>query len=46
MEKDNKRESLMNLYDVCNEIFEKYEDCFYTKEEVKDLKKDEKNKFL
>lgn len=46
MEKDNKKENLMNLYDVCNEIFKKYDDCFYTKEEVNELKKDEKNKFL
>lgn len=46
MEKDIKRENLINLYDVCNEIFEKYEDCFYTKDEVIKLKKNEENKFI
>lgn len=46
MEKNIKKENLANLYDVCNEIFKKYEDCFYTKEEVKKLKEDKKNKFI
>lgn len=40
-----KKEDLKRLYDVCNKIFKKKE-CFYTKEEVKELKKDEKNKFI
>lgn len=40
-----KKEDLKRLYDVCNKIFKKKE-CFYTKEEIKELKKDEKNKFI
>lgn len=40
-----KKEDLIKLYDVCNEIFKKKE-CFYTKEEVKKLKEDKNNKFL
>lgn len=40
-----KKEDLKRLYDVCNKIFKKKE-CFYTREEVKELKKDEKNIFL
>lgn len=40
-----KKEDLKRLYDVCNKIFKKKE-CFYTKEEVKELKKNEKNKFI
>ena len=40
-----KKEDLKRLYDVCNKIFKKKE-CFYTKEEVKELKKDESNRFL
>ena len=40
-----KKEDLRMLYDVCNKIFTKKE-CFYTREEVKELKKDEKNIFL
>lgn len=46
MEKDLKRESLNNLYDVCNEIFKKYEECFYTKEELEKLKRDKSKIFL
>lgn len=38
--------ALENLYDVCNEIFADYSDCFYTKTEVSKLKKDPSNKFL
>lgn len=37
---------LEEIYNVCNEIFKKYDECFYTTEEVKELKKDEKNKFI
>lgn len=36
--------SLEQLYDVCNELFD--DDCFYSKDEVKELKKDKENKFL
>ena len=46
MENRIKKENLTNLYDVCNEIFKKYEECFYTKEELEKLKKDKNNKFL
>jgi hypothetical protein len=45
MEKE-KRENLLKLYDVCNEIFKKYDECFYTKEQVKELKKDSENIFI
>lgn len=38
--------NLENLYDCCNELFSEWEDCFYSKHEVKDLKKDTSNKFL
>lgn len=37
-------EALENLYDCCNELFS--EDCFYTTEEVKELKKNKNNIFL
>lgn len=40
-----KKEDLKRLYDVCNKIFKKKE-CFYTEEEVKELKKDKKNRFI
>lgn len=40
------RENLENLYDICNELFSDYADCFYTKDEVQKLKKDKNNKFL
>ena len=40
-----KKDDLKKLYDICNEIF-KNKECFYTKEDVKEIKKDEKNKFL
>jgi hypothetical protein len=39
------KETLKNLYDVCNEIF-KDEALFYTSEEVKELKKDDQNIFI
>ena len=39
------KESLKQLYDVCNEIF-KDEALFYTSEEVKELKKDTTNIFI
>lgn len=39
-------EALENLYDCCNEIFSEYEECFYTSNEVLELKKDSSNVFL
>lgn len=39
------KETLKNLYDVCNELF-KDKKYFYTSEEVKRLKKDKTNIFL
>ena len=39
------KETLKQLYDVCNEIF-KDETLFYTSEEVKELKKDTTNIFI
>lgn len=38
--------SLEKLYDICNELFKEYPDCFYTNEELKRLKRDPSNKFL
>lgn len=38
--------ALENLYDVCNELFADYSECFYTSEEVFRLKKDKNNIFL
>ncbi len=37
--------NLKLIYDTCNRIF-KNEDCFYTKEQVIELKKDKSNIFL
>lgn len=37
--KKPKKENLVKLYDVCNEIF-KNKNCFYTKEEFKKIKKE------
>jgi hypothetical protein len=39
------KDTLKQLYDVCNEIF-KDESLFYTSEEVKELKKDTNNIFI
>ena len=38
--------NLENLYDVCNDLFNSYEDCFYSKENFAELKKDKNNKFI
>lgn len=38
--------NLENLYDVCNEIFKDYSECFYASSEIKKLKKDPTNTFL
>lgn len=43
--KTNARD-LEALYDILNEIFADYSECFYTKDEVKKLKKDSTNIFL
>lgn len=40
------KEKLKNIYDVCNKIFRDNENVFYSKEQVKDLKKDKTNIFL
>lgn len=37
-----KKDDLVKLYDVCNSIFKKKE-CFYTKEEFKQIKKEKEN---
>lgn len=39
------KENLKNLYDTCNKIF-KDEALFYSKDEIKKLKKDKKNIWL
>ena len=39
-------EILEEIYNVCNEIFKEYDDCFYTKEETKKMKEDKNNKLL
>lgn len=44
--KEVKREDLKNIYDLCNKIFNTYDECFYTSDEVLELKKDENNIFL
>lgn len=38
--------ALENLYDCCNDLFSTDESCFYSKDEVKALKKDKNNIFL
>lgn len=44
--KEENKRRLKNLYDVCNEIFKDNPECFYTHEEVENLKKDASNIFL
>ena len=39
------KEALINVYDVCNKIFNS-DELFYTSEQVKKLKKDKRNVFL
>lgn len=41
-----KPEDLERLYDVCNELFQDMEECFYTSSEVKELKKNKENEFI
>lgn len=50
---DNQREILKNIYDVINKIAREMEeegkdvsDWFYTDEQIEELKKDPKNKFI
>ena len=38
--------NLKRLYDVCNDLFSSYPDCFYSKSEVKKLKENKDNVFL
>ena len=38
--------ALKNLYDVCNRLFKDNPECFYTKEEVQELKKDKSKIFI
>ena len=40
-----KANTLTNLYDICNILFEN-DDCFYTKEELEQKKTNEKNVFI
>ena len=40
------KEKLKNIYDVCNKVFRDNDAVFYTKEQVRELKRDESNIFL
>ena len=40
------RERLEKIYDVCNRLFKDKEECFYTKDQVEELKKDENVEFI
>lgn len=40
------KEQLKRLYDVCNRLFKDDETCFYTKDQVKELKKEKDNIWL
>jgi len=40
------KEQLQRLYDVCNRLFKDNENCFYTEEEIKKLKRDKTNIWL
>lgn len=39
-------QNLESLYEVCNDLFNEYEDCFYSKEDFAKLKKDKRNTFI
>ena len=39
------KERLKKIYEVCNRIFKDKNECFYTSEQVKELKKDKNNIF-
>ena len=41
-----RREDLVKLYDVFNEIFKDHPECFYTHEQVEQMKKDKTKIFL
>ena len=43
---NSEKEILEEIYNVCNEIFKKYDECFYTTEEINNLKEDKSNVFL
>ena len=40
------KDRLEKIYDICNKLFKNKDECFYTTEEIKELKKDKKNVFL
>jgi hypothetical protein len=40
------KEQLQRLYDGCNRLFKDNENCFYTEEEIKKLKRDKTNIWL
>lgn len=40
------KETLTHMYDVFNRILKDKPECFYTKEEVEELKKDPENTWL
>jgi hypothetical protein len=40
------KEKLKIIYDVCNKVFRDNDAVFYTKEQVRELKKDKSNIFL
>lgn len=37
---------LEGLYDICNELFKSYPQCFYTKEQLQKLKENPSNNFI
>lgn len=39
-------ERLKKIYDVCNKLFKDKDECFYTSQEVEQLKRDKTNKFI
>ena len=39
------KQTLLNIYDTCNRIFDK-SDCFYTKQELEKMKQEQKNNFI
>lgn len=43
---EERKQRLTHLYDVCNEIFKDKQECFYTKQEVEQLKKNKKYIFI
>jgi len=41
-----KREDLIKVYDVLNRVFRNNARCFYTNEQVAELKKDKRKEFI